>query len=156
VIRTALVGGLLLFAVLVAVVVGVFAYHSAAAGRALDAPADAAVATAFEAEERRWRRNIDWPPVHRLVLTSAEEYGTGKYLFVFDVYTWFGIGSGFATHCPEPQATEVRTCPTLGGIVRDGGFSGMGARASDSDLLETRAGWTRAYGSGRVVAPIVR
>jgi hypothetical protein len=146
VIRAALVGGSLLLAV----VVGIFAYHSDAANRAQDAPADIAVTTAFDEEERRWRRNIDWLPVHRLVLTSAEEYGTGKYLFVFDVYTWFGIGSGFATHCPEPQPSE---CPTLGGIVRNGGFAGVGARASDSDLTETRAGWTRTYGSGRVVAP---
>ena len=151
-----LVGGLLLFGVVVAVVVGVFAYHSAAAGRAQDAPADAAVTTAFDEEQRRWRRNIDWPPVHRLVLTSAEEYGTGKYLFVFDVYTWFGIGSGYATHCPEPQPGEVRTCSTLGGLVRDGGFAGMGVRPIDSDLPERRAGWTRAYGSARVVAPIAR
>ena len=132
-----------------AVVVGVFAYHSAAASRAKEAPADTAVATAFEEAGRRWRRNVGWPPLHRLVLTSAEEYGTGTYLFVFDVYNWFGIGSAFVTHGPEPRATSC----TGGGMVRDGGFAGIGERVSDAGLLEMRTGCTRTYGSGRVVAP---
>lgn len=155
-IRAVLVGAALVCAVVVVVVVGVLAYHSAAAGRAQDAPAEAAVTAAFEEAETRWRSHIDWP-VHRLVLTSAEEYGTGIYLFVFDVYSWFGIGSGYVTHCPEPDGADVRvTACSGGGIVRDGGFAGIGERVSAEGLLETRAEWTRAYGSGRVVAPTVR
>jgi hypothetical protein len=151
VIRAALVGALLVSAFVVVTVVGVFAYHSDAATRAQDAPADAAVTSAFEEAERQWRRNVDWPPVHRLVLTSAEEYGTGIYLFVFNIYSWFGIGSGYVTHGPE-----MRTACGGGGMVRDGGFAGIAERRSDTGLLETRAGCTRTYGSGRVVAPAAR
>jgi hypothetical protein len=157
VIRTALVGGSLLLAVVVAVVVGVFAYHSDAANRAQGAPAEATVNAAFEEAERSWRRNIDWPPVHRLVLTSAEEYGTGIYLFVFDMYYWFGIGSGYMTFGSESQGTQTRaTACSDGGIVRDGGLAGVAERGSDRGLLEARAGCTRAYGAGRVVAPTAR
>jgi hypothetical protein len=141
----------------VAVVVGVFAYHSDAANRAQDAPAEAAVTAAFEEAERSWRMNIDWPPVHRLVLTSAEEYGTGIYLFVFDIYYWFGIGSGYMTFGPESPGTQTRaTACSDGGVVRDGGFAGVAERASDGGLLETRAGCKRVYGAGRVVAPTAR
>ena len=127
-----------------AVVLGVIAYHAIAASRAQDAPAPPAVHVAFEDAGRSWRSHIDLP-VHRVVLASAEEYGNGTYLFVFDVYTWFGVGSGYVTAGPE-----TRTCGG-GGLTRDGGFAGFGGIASDDGLKETRANCTQAYGPGRVI-----
>jgi hypothetical protein len=86
-------------------------------------------------------------PVHRLALSSAEEYGSGNYLFVFDVYSWYGIGSGYVTH------GEGTGCGG-GGLIRDGGLAGIGENASDQGLEETRAGCARAHGPGRIVAPL--
>jgi hypothetical protein len=149
IIRAAVVAVLLALATVVVLVVGVFAYHSDAAGRAQDAPADPAVTAAFKDAERTWRRHIDLP-VHRLVLTSAEEYGAGNYVFVFDFYTWFGIGSGWATH-----GSETRTCGG-GGMMSDGGFAGFGEVGSEGGLRDTRATCARDYGPGRVVAPTGR
>jgi hypothetical protein len=137
------------------IVVGVIAYHSAAAGRAEGAPADAVVTAAFETAARTWRRHIDWPPVHRLVLTSAEEYGTGNYVFVFDAYNWFGISTGYATACSERSDIEARvnSCGG-GGVLRHGGFAGFGGHVTPNPgLTEARAGLARRYGPGRVVAP---
>jgi hypothetical protein len=130
-----------------AVLVAVFAYHSDAAGRAQNVPADATVTAAFEEAARAWRHNIDWPLTHRLVLRSAEHYGDGTYIFVFDSYNWFSIGSGYVAYGPV-----MRTCGG-GGFLRDGGFAGIGEVASDDGLRETRAACARDYGPGRVVAP---
>jgi hypothetical protein len=135
--------------ILGAVVLGVFVYHAVAASRAQDAGTSPAVKAAFEEAARGWRSHMDRPD-HRLALTSAEEYGSGNYLFVFDVYNWFGIGSGYATYGPE-----TRTCGG-GGILRHGGFAGIGAIASDDGLRDTRATCARDYGPGRVVAPTGR
>jgi hypothetical protein len=135
--------------ILGAVVLGVYAYHAVAASRAQDAATSPAVTAAFEEAARGWRSHMDVPD-HRLVLTSAEEYGSGNYLFVFDVYNWFGIGSGYVTYGPE-----IRTCGG-GGILRHGGFAGIGEIASDDGLRETRATCARDYGTGRVVAPTAR
>jgi hypothetical protein len=131
---------------LCAVVFGVIAYHAFAASRAQDPPAPAAVRAAFEDAARVWRSHID-APVHRLVIASAEEYGSGTYLFVFDVYTWFGVGSGYAT-----ANQESRPCGG-GGWIRNGGFAGFGGIASDDGLRETRAACTHGYGPGRVIVP---
>jgi hypothetical protein len=127
-----------------AVVFGVIGYHAIAASRAQDPPAPAGVRAAFEDAARGWRSHIDLP-VHRLVLASAEDYGNGTYLFVFDVYTWFGVGSGYAT-----SGAETGTCDG-GGLIRDGGFAGFGGIASDDGLRETRATCTRGHGPGRVI-----
>jgi hypothetical protein len=130
-------------------VVGVLGYHAAAASRASDAPASVAARAAFAEAGRSWRSHIDLP-VHRLALTSAEEYGTGNYLFVFDAYFWFGIGSGYVTH------GEGTACGGSGGLMRDGGVAGIGEHAAsdaDSMLAETRAQCAHAHGPGRLVAP---
>ena len=143
------VGAALLVALVgCAVVVGVLGYHAVAANRASDAPTTAAVLSAFADAGRGWRSHIDLP-VHRLALTSAEEYGSGNYLFVFDAYFWYGIGSGYVTH------GEGTGCGG-GGLMRDGGLAGIGEHAAsdfDSVLAETRAQCARAYGPGRLVAP---
>jgi hypothetical protein len=136
---------LLVALVACAAVVGVLGYHAVAAGRASDSPTSAAVRAAFAEAAPGWRSHIDLP-VHRLALTSAEEFGSGNYLFVFDVYSWFGIGSGYVTH-------GVGIACGGGGLVRDGGFAGIGENASDSGLRDTRAQCTRAYGPGRPVGP---
>jgi hypothetical protein len=128
-----------------AVVVGVLGYHAVAASRASDAPTTAAVRAAFADAGRGWRSQVDLP-VHRLALSSAEEYGSGNYLFVFDVYSWYGIGSGYMTH------GEGTGCGG-GGLIRDGGLAGIGENASDQGLEETRASCARAHGPGRVLAP---
>jgi hypothetical protein len=138
---TALVGAV----VASAFVVGILAYHAAAASRASDAATTAVARAAFAEAAGSWRRHIDLP-VHRLALTSAEEYGSGNYLFAFDVYGWFGIGSGYVTY------GEGTACGG-GGLIRDGGFAGIGENASDSGLQETRAQCARAHGPGRLVAP---
>lgn len=148
-------GRIIWAALLVAVVgcagaVGVLGYHAVAANRASDAPTTAAVRAAFAEAGRGWRSHIDLP-VHRLALSSAEKYGSGNYLFVFDVYSWYGIGSGYVTHGPEGTA-----CAGSGGLLSDGGFAGIGENAaSDGDTLlaEARAQCARAHGPGRVVAP---
>jgi hypothetical protein len=140
---------LLVVFVACAAVVGVFAYHAAAADRASDAPTSAAVRAAFAEAGRSWRSHIDLP-VHRLALTSAEQYGSGNYLFVFDAYFWFGIGSGYVTHGGGTG------CGGSGGLIRDGGVAGIGEHAapdSDSMLAEARAQCARAHGPGRLVAP---
>lgn len=81
-------------------------------------------------------------PVHRLALSSAEEYGSGNYLFVFDVYAWLGIGSGYvAPSCGG------------GGIVRYGGLAGIGDNYAPTGLEDARAQCSRAHGAGRLVAP---
>ena len=126
------------------VVFGVIAYHAVAASRAQEAPAPAAVRAAFDDAARTWRSHADLP-VHRVVLVSAEEYGSGTYLFVFDVYTWFGIGSGYATSGPE-----TRTCGDAGWI-RNGGFVGLGEIASSDGLRETRVSCAQRFGPGRVL-----
>ena len=138
IIRTVLVGAL----VPCVVVLGILAYHAAAASRATDARTTETVRAAFVQAASGWRRHIDLP-VQRLALSSAEEYGSGNYIFVFDVYSWYGIGSGYVTHGDAG-----------GGLIRDGGFAGIGEQGSDSGLQETRAAWTRTYGPGRLVAPI--
>jgi hypothetical protein len=145
IILTALAGG----AILCAVLLSVFAFHAIAASRAQDAPATPALAAAFEEAGRGWRSHMDLP-VHRLVLASAEEYGTGNYVFMFDVYHWFGIGSGYVTYGPE-----TRTCGG-GGMLRNGGFAGIGEVASDDGLRESRAACADDYGPGRIVAPTGR
>jgi hypothetical protein len=132
-----------------AAVVGILGYHAVAARRASDAPTSAAVRTAFAEAASGWRRHMDLP-IHRLALSSAEEYGSGNYLFVFDVYSWYGIGSGYVTH------GEGTGCGGGGGLIRDGGFAGIGENApsdSDSLLAEARAQCTQAHGPGRLVAP---
>lgn len=132
-----------------AAVIGVLVYHAIAANRASDAPATAAVRAAFAEGARSWRSNMDLP-IHRLTLSSAEEYGSSNYLFVFDVYSWYGIGSGYVAH-----GTDGSAC-SGGGLMRDGGFAGIGENAasdSDSRLAEARAQCTRAHGPGRLVAP---
>lgn len=126
---------------------GVLGYHAVAASRASDAPTTAAVSAAFAEAGRGWRRHIDLP-VHRLALTSADEYGSGIYLFVFDVYGWYGIRSGYVTHGSEGTA-----CAGGGGLLRHGGFAGIGENAADSALQDARAQCTRADGPGRLVAP---
>lgn len=143
IILVALVGA----AVLCAVVLGVFAYHAIAASRAQDAPAPAAVTAAFEEAARGWVSTVGLP-VHRVVLSSAEEYGSGIYVFVFDVYTWIGIGSGYVTYGPETRACGG------GGVIRNGGLAGIGGIVSEDGLRETRGTCTRVYGPGRVIAPI--
>jgi hypothetical protein len=129
--------------------VGVLGYNAFAASRASDAPTSAAVRAAFAEAGRSWRSHIDLP-VHRLALTSAEEYGSGNYLFVFDAYFWYGIGSGYVT---DGGGTG---CGGSGGLMRDGGVAGIGEHAasdSDSMLAEARAQCARAHGPGRIVAP---
>ncbi len=126
-------------------VIGVLGYHAAAASRASDATTTAAVRAAFAEAAGSWRSHIDLP-VHRLALTSAEEYGSGNYLFVFDAYFWYGIGSGYVSH------GEGTGCGGGGGLIRDGGLAGIGENASDMGLQETRAQCARAYGPGRLVA----
>lgn len=128
-------------AVVSAIVLGVFAYYAVAAARAHDVPTSAAVNAAFAEAGRGWVRHTDIP-VHRLALSSAEEFGSGSYLFVFDVYTWLGIGSGYV----------AQGCGG-GGIVRYGGFAGIGDIASETALEDARAQCIRAYGPGRPVAP---
>jgi hypothetical protein len=138
VISAALIGAALAFAV----VIGVFAHHALAATRAQDVPTSPAVAAAFADAGPEWIRHMDLP-VRRLALRSAEEYGSGNYLFVFDVYSWFGIGSGYMT----------RGTAGGGGLLSDGGFAGIAQTASDSGLQDTRSAWVQAHGPGRVVAP---
>jgi hypothetical protein len=144
VLRRSIVAALIAASLFCAVVFGVMAYHAIAASRAQDAPAPPAVRVAFEDAARGWRSHID-QPIHRVVLASAEEYGSETYLFVFDVYTWFGVGSGYVTAAPE-----TRRCGD-GGWIRDGGFAGFGGIASDDGLKETRANCTQVYGPGRVI-----
>jgi hypothetical protein len=127
-----------------AVVLGVFAYHAVLATRADDPRMSEAVKTAFVKSSSDWIVHVDLP-VRRVVLSSAEEFGSGNYLFVFDVYSWFGIGSGYATYGTAAG----------GGVLRDGGFAGIGEHASDSEFRVTRAAWSQAYGPGRLVAPAV-
>ena len=143
--RRSILAALIAASLFCAVVFGVMAYHAIAASRAQDAPAPAAVRAAFDDAARSWRSHIDLP-VHRVVLAYAEEYGSGTYVFVFDVYTWFGIGSGYVTWGPE-----TRTCGG-GGLIRDGGFAGFGGIASDDGLRETRVTCTQRYGPGRLVS----
>ena len=132
------------------IVAAVFAYHAVAAERARSVAAGPHVTAAFADASRRWLSHIDLP-VRRLVLTSAEEYGSGNYLFVFDVYAWFGIGRGFATH-----GTEGGACSGSGGLMSDGGIAGIGATSSDHDeLASIRDGCARAYGPARLVTPSV-
>jgi hypothetical protein len=139
-----------LAALLVCAVVGVLVYHAVAADRAQDVPASPAVVGAFEEAGRSWQSHMDLP-VRRLALLSAEEYGSGVYLFVFDVYHWFGIGSGYMTYGPEGRGCGG------GGLTRNGGFAGIGDVASPDDVLsETRLQCTQAYGPGRVAAPAFR
>jgi hypothetical protein len=131
-----------------AAVVGVLGYHAVAANRASDAPTTEAVRSAFADAARSWRSHIDLP-VHRLALSSAEEYGSGTYIFVFDAYFWYGIGSGYATHGGGTGCGG-------GGLMRDGGFAGLGENAAsdfDSIFAETRAQCARSHGPGRLVAP---
>jgi hypothetical protein len=127
------------------VVFGVIAYHAIAASRAQDAPTSAAVRAAFDDASRTWQSHVD-VPVHRVVLVSAEEYGSGTYVFIFDVYTWFGIGSGYVTSSPE-----TRTCGDAGWI-RNGGFVGLGEVASSDGLRETRVSCTQRFGPGRFLS----
>ena len=127
------------------VVFGVIAYHAIAASRAQEAPTSAAVRAAFDDAARTWQSHVD-VPVHRVVLVSAEEYGSGTYVFIFDVYTWFGIGSGYVTSGPE-----TRTCGDAGWI-RNGGFVGLGEVASSDGLRETRVSCTQRFGPGRFLS----
>jgi hypothetical protein len=127
------------------VVFGVIAYHAIAASRAPEAPTSAAVRAAFDDAARTWQSHVD-VPVHRVVLVSAEEYGSGTYVFIFDVYTWFGIGSGYVTSGPE-----TRTCGDAGWI-RNGGFVGLGEVASSDGLRETRVSCTQRFGPGRFLS----
>ena len=131
-----------------AVGIGILVYHAGAADRARDVPADPTVFAAFEEAGRRWRSHMDMP-VRRLVLTSAEQYAGENYLFVFDAYAWFGIGSGFMTSGPEKTR-----CSGSGGLIRDGGFAGIGEFVEPSNLTDQRSECTAAYGPGRVVAPL--
>ena len=124
------------------VVLGVIAYHAIAASRAQDAPTSTAVRAAFDDAARSWQSHVD-RPVHRVVLVSAEEYGSGTYVFIFDAYTWFGIGSGYVTSGPATP-----TCGG-GGWIRDGGFLGFGGTASNDGLRETRVTCTQRFGPGR-------
>jgi hypothetical protein len=138
VISAALVGASLVCAILL----GVFAYHVVAAQRAHDVPTSPTMAAVFAEALRGWIARVDLP-VRRLALSSAEEYGSGNYIFVFEVYSWFGIGSGYVTYGDAGG----------GGVLRDGGFAGIGEHASESGLQQTRAAWMRTYGPGRLVAP---
>jgi hypothetical protein len=138
---------LVLAAVMCVIVLGALAYYAVAANRGQDVPASPAVNAAFAEARRSWVRHMDIP-VHRLALSSAEEYGSGNYLFVFDVYTWVGIGSGYMTH-----ASEERGCGG-GGIVRYSEFAGIGIHSSDTRIQDARAQCIRAYGPGRLVAPV--
>lgn len=124
------------------VVLGVVAYHGVLADRAHDAPVSADVRAAFAEASRDWIRHVD-VPVRRVVLTSAEEYGSGNFIFVFDAYTWFGVGSGFVT------SGGVESSLTGGGLLRDGGFAGLSQHEAPEGLEETRAVWRDAYGPGR-------
>lgn len=132
---------LVLAAVMCVIVLGALGYYAVAASRAQDLPAGAAVNAAFAEARRSWVRHMDIP-VHRLALSSAEEYGSGNYLFVFDVYAWLGIGSGYA----------APSCGG-GGIVRYGGLTGIGDNSAPTGLEEARAQCIRAHGAGRLVAP---
>jgi hypothetical protein len=149
-VRRVILASLVGASVLCAVGLGTVAYHAVAAGRAQDAAAPAIVRAAFDEAAGRWRSQFDIP-VHRVVLSSAEEYGSGNYVFVFDVYTWFGIGSGYATAGPG-----TGPCGGGGGVIRDGGIAGIGGIATDEGLRETRASCARAYGPGHGVAPTPR
>lgn len=66
------------------------------------------------------------------------EYGEGNYIFVFDVYRWFGVGRGFAT---------VRAgSPGSGGTLPRGGSA-----LSDPELQYIRARWSEQHGAGQVL-----
>lgn len=130
-----------LAAVMCVIVFGALGYYAVAANRAQDVPASPAVNVAFAEAGNSWVSHMDIP-VHRLALSSAEEYGSGNYLFVFDVYAWLGIGSGYA----------APSCGG-GGIVRYGGFAGIGDNSVPTALADARAQCIRAHGEGRLVAP---
>jgi len=136
------IGAALVLAVVMGgIVLGVFAYYAVAANRAKDVPASPEVNAAFAEARRSWISHMDIP-VHRLALSSAEEYGSGNYVFVFDVYAWFGVGVGYA----------APSCGG-GGILRYGGFAGIGDNSDPTYLEEARAQCTRAHGAVRVLAP---
>lgn len=143
-VRRVAASALVIAMLVAAVAVGVLVYHAAQASRARDADATPAVTAAFREATRAWLSQIDLP-VHRVALVSAEEYGSGNYIFIFDVYGWFGIGSGYATYRSDTTDHQA------GGLLRDGGVAGFAEHASESGLESTRAAWLRIYGEPRRV-----
>ena len=144
--------GSVIFAIVVVGIVlatlgaGVVAYHAVRAARAEDPTVNADLDAAFADVSRSWVSHMDLP-VRRVVLVSVEEYGSGNLIFVFEAYTWTGVGAGFATW-RGAEATAGG-----GGLIRDGGFAGLWEHTAPELLEEVRAAWRAAYGPGRELVP---
>lgn len=120
-----------------AVGASIASYHVVAARSAEEPLLDAEAQAAAEKAKAEWLRQIDSPFVVRLVITSVEEYGTGNYIFVFDVYRWFGVGRGYAAVARAADGEPIAAC--------GGTLSPRGAIWDDVELARLRQQWAEQY-----------